>query len=183
MSTRQYILDQICFAMGGRVADELVIGDKTAGASNDIEKATDMARRMVTEWGMSDEIGPLNFASGKQEVFLGRDFSQGDHYSEETARRIDAEIRRIVSEQYERAVYLLEGNRATLELIAEKLLEYETLDGNDIARLCRGESIDRPPPEQKANEKADAEEVEVEEKKRPSLFPPIGKKDPEPNPA
>src|SRR5687767_11623825 len=142
--TREFALNQIAILMGGRVAEEIVFGQKTTGAGNDIERATELARSMVTEWGMSDEFGPLNFSSGKQEVFLGRDFSSSNTMSEDTARRIDAEIRRIVVNQYERATQILNEHRKELELISEALLEYETLDGDDIDTLLRGGKIDRP---------------------------------------
>jgi cell division protease FtsH len=97
--TREFAQNTICILMGGRVAEEIIFGQKTTGAGNDIERATELARSMVTEWGMSDEFGPLNFAGGKQEVFLGRDFTSGDRHSEDTSQRIDAEIRRIVLHQ------------------------------------------------------------------------------------
>src|SRR5262249_29322584 len=109
--TREFAQNQIAILMGGRVAEEIVFGQKTTGAGNDIERATELARSMVTEWGMSDEFGPLNFSSGKHEVFLGRDLSSNDHISEDTARRIDAEIRRIVTSQHERAVVILTERR------------------------------------------------------------------------
>src|SRR5215216_578338 len=112
--TREFALNQIAILMGGRVAEEIVFGQKTTGAGNDIERATELARSMVTEWGMSDEFGPLNFSAGKQEVFLGRDFSNSDRLSEDTARRIDAEIRRIVTQQYARATEILTEHRAQL---------------------------------------------------------------------
>jgi cell division protease FtsH len=142
--TREFAQNQIAILMGGRVAEELVFGHKTTGAGNDIERATELARSMVTEWGMSDEFGPLNFSSGKQEVFLGRDFSSNNTLSEDTAMRIDAEIRRIVMQQYERAVAILSDHRKELEQIAEALLEYETIDGDDIDTLLRGGKLDRP---------------------------------------
>ncbi len=175
--TREFALNQIAILMGGRAAEEIIFNQKTTGAGNDIERATELARSMVTEWGMSDEIGPLNFAAGKQEVFLGRDFSQGDSgHSQETSQRIDKEIRRIVTEQYQRARTLLDENRHSLEAVAEALLDYETIDGDDIDRLCRGEKIERP------LRPAVVKAVEPEPKRRPSLFPPIGKKDPDPEP-
>ena len=130
--SREFALNQIAILMGGRVAEEIVFGQKTTGAGNDIERATELARSMVTEWGMSDEFGPLNFAGGKQEVFLGRDLHTGDRHSEDTAKRIDAEIRSIVLEQYTRAKAILTGHRAELQAIADALLEYETIDGDDI---------------------------------------------------
>jgi cell division protease FtsH len=182
--TREFALNQIAILMGGRVAEELVLRQKTTGAGDDIDKATELARRMVTEWGMSDVIGPLNFSRGKQEVFLGRDISQGDAYSQETAQRIDGEIRRIVTEQYERARRLLEENRDGLERVAQALLEYETLDGNDVDILSQGGALTRPAPGKAAAQVA-APAAEEERKPRPALFPPLGKQshDPEPEPA
>src|SRR5687768_1169981 len=158
--TREFALNQIAILMGGRVAEEIVFGQKTTGAGNDIERATELARAMVTEWGMSEEFGPLNYTGSKQEVFLGRDFSSSERLSEETAQRIDSEIRRIVLQQYERATGILTLNRTTLELVSEALLEYETIDGDDIEKIAAGGKIDRPLP--KAVRKA-AEDKKEEE--------------------
>jgi cell division protease FtsH len=180
--TREFALNQIAILMGGRVAEEIVFGQKTTGAGNDIERATELARSMVTEWGMSDEFGPLNFSAGKQEVFLGRDFSSSERHSEDTAQRIDAEIRRIVTEQYGHAMNILTRHRKELEQIAEALLEYETLDGDDIDALLRGEHIDRPVAAAKKRQDAEKEKDESE-RKRPAILPPLGKKDPSPEPA
>ncbi len=179
--TREFAQNQIAILMGGRVAEEIVFGQKTTGAGNDIERATDLARSMVTEWGMSDEFGPLNFAGGKQEVFLGRDFnSGGDRHSEDTSKRIDAEIRRIVTTQYERATKILTEHRKELELISESLLEYETIDGNDIDQLLRGERIERPiSPAAKKRAEAKATGDSEDARKRPVL-PPITGAKPEP---
>jgi len=180
--TREFAQNQIAILMGGRVAEEIVFAQKTTGAGNDIERATELARSMVTEWGMSDEFGPLNFSPGKHEVFLGRDFSSNDHISEDTSRRIDAEIRRIVTTQHERAVAILTEHRKELEEMGEALLEYETLDGDDIDTLLRGAKLTRPvsPATKKAKEAAEAKDAE----KRPtSILPPLGKKDPSPEPA
>jgi cell division protease FtsH len=180
--TREFAQNQISILMGGRVAEEIVFGQKTTGAGNDIERATELARSMVTEWGMSDEFGPLNFSSGKQEVFLGRDFSSSTHLSEDTAQRIDAEIRRIVTSQYDRAMQILTEHRKELEVVAEALLEYETLDGDDIDTLLRGSKIERPvSATTKKRQEAAAEKEEAH--KRPSILPPLGKKDPSPEPA
>jgi cell division protease FtsH len=180
--TAEFATNQIAILMGGRVAEEIVFNHKTTGAGNDIERATELARSMVTEWGMSEEFGPLNFSSGKQEVFLGRDFSSNSQLSEDTSRRIDAEIRRLVTEQYARATDILTKHRAELDLVAEALLEHETIDGNDIDTLLRGEKIDRPLPAVKKKAKADEAEKEDDRAKRPSILPPLGKK-PSPEPA
>jgi cell division protease FtsH len=183
--TLEFAQNQIAILMGGRVAEEIVFAQKTTGAGNDIERATELARSMVTEWGMSDEFGPLNFSSGKQEVFLGRDFSSGTTLSEDTARRIDAEIRRIVVQQYERATQILKEHRKELEQISEALLEYETLDGNDIDTLLRGGKLERPvSATAKKRQEAAAEKDKEEAHKRPSILPPLSpKKDPSPEPA
>jgi cell division protease FtsH len=184
--TREFAQNQIAILMGGRVAEELVFAQKTTGAGNDIERATELARSMVTEWGMSDEFGPLNFSGGKHEVFLGRDFNSSDRLSEDTAKRIDAEIRDIVFKQHARAVAILTEHRKELEAIGEALLEHETIDGNDIDILLRGGTITRPisPGKKKADERAAKEASESADRaKRPSILPPIGKKDPSPEPA
>ncbi len=181
--TREFAQNQIAILMGGRVAEEIVFGQKTTGAGNDIERATDLARSMVTEWGMSDEFGPLNFSSGgKHEVFLGRDFSSTERHSEDTAQRIDAEIRRIVFTQYERATKILTEHRKELDQCAEGLLEYETLDDDDIDTLLKGGKLDRPVAAVARKQKEAASEDESRAK-RPSILPPIGKKDPSPEPA
>jgi len=137
--------DQIAVAMGGRVAEEIVFGQITTGASNDIHTATELARKMVCEWGMSEKIGPLHFGRNDEMVFLGRDFAEHKEYSEETARQIDAEIRRIVTENYERAKKIVQSNLDKLKLIAEALLERETLDGAEIDVLLAGGKLDATP--------------------------------------
>jgi cell division protease FtsH len=169
--TSEFALGQIAILMGGRVAEELVYNQKTTGAGNDIERATELARAMVTEWGMSEEFGPLNFAGGgKQEVFLGRDFSSNERHSEDTAKRIDAEIRRIVVAQHERAVAILTAHRPELEAVAQALLEYETLDGEDISVLLKGERLSRPVPAS-AKKKIELSTEGTDNKKRPNLIP------------
>ncbi|MGE5181895.1 MAG: ATP-dependent metallopeptidase FtsH/Yme1/Tma family protein, partial [Acidobacteriota bacterium] len=180
---REFALNQIAILMGGRVAEEIVFGQKTTGAGNDIERATELARSMVTEWGMSDEFGPLNFSPGKHEVFLGRDFNQGNILSEATAQRIDGEIRRIVTEQYDRAKSILTEHRKELEQVGEALLEYETLDGDDIDTLLRGGKLTRPVAAAARKAKEPAAEEAGERAKRPSILPPLSKKDPTPEPA
>lgn len=187
--TREYTLNRICIAMGGRCAEELVFGQRTTGAGNDIEQATDMARRMVTEWGMSELIGPLNYSGTGQEVFLGREMTQkSKDCSESTAQIIDAEVGRIVNGQYQRAVDLLTEHRAQLELVGEALLQHETLSGTEILTLLDGGALDRGPIETDDDTEDDVEDSDNEpaEEKRASLFPPIrpvGKKDPDPEPA
>jgi cell division protease FtsH len=139
-------LNEIAILMGGRIAEEITSGQKTTGAGNDIERATDLARRMVCEWGMSEKMGPLALGKKEGEVFLGREMSVSQTYSEQTAREIDAEVHRIVTEQYDRAKKILVDNRATLDRIAAALLEYETLEASDVDVLMSGGTIERPPP-------------------------------------
>ena len=143
---QEFAHNQVAILMGGRVAEEITFGQKTTGAGNDIEQATNMARSMVCEWGMSERMGPLAFGKKEGEVFLGRDMASTQTYSEQTAREIDSEVRRIVTEQYERAKKILLERREALDKIAEALLEHETLDLADVDVLLAGGSINRPPP-------------------------------------
>ncbi len=180
--TREFAQNTIAILLGGRVAEEVMFGQKTTGAGNDIERGTELARAMVTEWGMSDEFGPLNFAGSKQEVFLGRDLASSDRHSEDTSKRIDAEIRRIVMEQYERATELLRAHRDDLQRVSDALIAYETLDGADIDTLIRGDKITRPLPA--ARRRPDAKDEEA--KKRPAVIAApikVAGGDPEPEPA
>jgi cell division protease FtsH len=133
--SRDYLLGRIAILMGGRVAEEVVFSQQTTGASNDIERATQLARRMVCEWGMSDSLGPLNFGRREDTVFLGRDIAQPRDYSEETAIQIDGEVRRIVEENHQRARQILVDHRDVLDAIAFALLERETLDLKEMDEI------------------------------------------------
>ena len=125
--------------MGGRVAEELIFHQLTTGASNDIQVATDLARKMVCDWGMSEKLGPLHFGKREGEVFLGRDFGDaGKDYSEQTAIEIDAEVRTIVTANYDRAKKVVMENLDKLKVLAEALLEYETVDGAEIDTIFAG---------------------------------------------
>jgi cell division protease FtsH len=121
--------------MGGRVAEELVLKIKTTGASNDIERATDIARKIVCEYGMSENLGPLTYGKKEEQIFLGREISQHRDYSEETAQRIDKEVKDIVIDAYKNTRNLIEENIDTLHKIAQGLLERETLDAKDIDEI------------------------------------------------
>ena len=135
--SREYFEDTICKAMGGRVAEKIIFGHLNSGAANDLEQSTGIARRMVREWGMSDAVGPMAWA-GQQQVFLGEDLmSSGREYSDETAKLLDEEIAKILMGQEARAHVLLERHRRGLELIAEALLEFETIDGPAVAKLIQ----------------------------------------------
>jgi cell division protease FtsH len=139
--TQEYLLGQIAILMGGRIAEETFLGSITTGASNDIERATELARAMVCEYGMSD-LGPLTFGKKEEQIFLGREISQHRDFSEDTAIKIDQAVRRLVSEQYERARTIVTENRDTMIRLAESLLERETLDGVQIRRIVAGLPLD-----------------------------------------
>ena len=138
--TRDYILNSLAIRFGGRAAEELILGHVTTGAADDIEKATDWARKMVCEWGMSDKLGPMTFGKKEEQIFLGRDFTQLQDYSEHTAVEIDGEVRRTIQEAYQQAKDLLSANIDVLHKIAEALLEKEVLDGAEIDEIIRANS-------------------------------------------
>jgi len=135
---RDYLMNNLVIYMGGRVAEELVLGEVTTGAGNDLERATELARKMVCEWGMSPELGPLTFGKKEEQIFLGREIAQHRDYSEETARRIDQEVKRLILDAYEKARRLLTENQETLQRLARMLLEKETLDGETIDAVIQG---------------------------------------------
>jgi len=134
--TRDFLESQIAIMMGGRLAEELFLGHMTTGAGNDIEQATEMARRMVCDYGMSS-LGPLTFGKREEQIFLGREIAQHRDYSEDTAIKIDLEVKRFISEGYEKAKKILEENRDTLARIAEALLEREVLDANEVRMIIQ----------------------------------------------
>jgi cell division protease FtsH len=138
---REMILQNIAVLFGGRIAEEIFMGQMTTGASNDFERATDLARSMVTRWGMSAELGPMVYGENEGEVFLGRSVTVHKNVSETTMQRVDAEIRRIVDQQYALARKILEDNRDKVEVMAKALLEWETLDADQIGDIMDG----RPP--------------------------------------
>ncbi len=144
---RVYLESQLAIMMGGRVAEEIFLKTMTTGAGNDIERATEVARKMVCEWGMS-QLGPLTFGKKEEQIFLGRELSQHRDYSEETAREIDAEVRRFIDAAYKTAFDVLDGNREVLEQIAQALLEREVLDANELQLIIQGKALPArvPPP-------------------------------------
>ena len=133
--SKDYLYNQLAILMGGRVAEELVLKDMTTGAGNDLERATDLARKMVCEWGMSEKMGPLTFGKQNEQVFLGREMGSQRDFSDQIAMEIDQEVRRLVTENYERAKRLLTENMTSLKSLAEALLEKEVLDGSDIDHI------------------------------------------------
>jgi cell division protease FtsH len=143
--SEEYLLGQIAILMGGRIAEDTFLGSITTGASNDIERATELARAMVCEYGMS-EMGPLTFGKKEEQIFLGREIAQHRDFSEETAIRIDEQVRKIVTAQFDRAKAIIEDNRDTMVRLAECLLERESLDGVEIRRVIAGLPLDDAQP-------------------------------------
>jgi len=146
---RAYLEDQISILMGGRIAEELVLNQKTTGASNDFERATQLARSMVTNWGMSDDLGAMVYAEPEGEVFLGRSLGSSQHLSDGMAMKVDAEIRRFIDDNYDRARQILVDHMDQLHLLTKALLEHETLEGKEIDAAIAGEvvvrTISKPP--------------------------------------
>jgi cell division protease FtsH len=171
--SRDYLNDQIAILLGGRIAEEITMDSVTTGAGNDLERATELARRMVCEWGMSDAMGPLTFGKKEEQIFLGREIAQHQDYSEDTALKIDAEVRRIVTDNYSRCVTLLTEHKQRLLDIADALLAREVLDGEQIRRLAYGHPLDElvVPPAAAVPAAADARD-RGRGKERPSLVPP-----------
>jgi cell division protease FtsH len=143
--TKEYLQTDIAILMGGRIAEEMFLNQMSTGAGNDIERATELARKMVCEWGMSD-LGPLTFGKKEEQIFLGREIAQHRDYSEDTAIKIDGEVRKLVSLGYETAKQILEGNRESLQKIAAALLEREVLDASEIRLLLDGKELPVKPP-------------------------------------
>ena len=143
---RKEMLDMIAVTMAGRIAEEIVSGDISTGAAGDIQQATNLARAMVCQWGMSDKLGMVQYGNDDEFVFLGRDMMRTKAYSELAAREIDAEVKRIIDEAYKTAKDLIDANRDKLELIANSLLEYESLDGQQVTEIVRTGKFTPPPP-------------------------------------
>ncbi|MBI4886527.1 MAG: ATP-dependent metallopeptidase FtsH/Yme1/Tma family protein [Acidobacteria bacterium] len=170
--SREYLEAQIAILLGGRIAEEITISSVTTGAGNDLERATDLARRMVCEWGMSDAMGPLTFGKKEEQIFLGREIAQHQDYSEDTALQIDQQVKKFVTDNYARAQAVLVEHKQTLLALADALLVHETLDAEQVRRIAAGQALDdaatgdaaaAPPREPKA----------AREKERPSMVPPL----------
>jgi cell division protease FtsH len=141
--SRRKLTSMLAVFMGGRAAEEIACSDITTGAQNDIQQATRIARAMVCEWGMSDTLGQQMFGGNHEVMFLGKEVSRQQEMSEETARKVDAEVSRLIHESYEKARTILVENRDKLELLTKALIEYETLDGEEVLELFRTGKIDR----------------------------------------
>jgi len=160
-------LDRLAILYGGRIAEAVIFNDITTGAGSDLEQATALARRMVCEWGMSDKLGPQTFGKKEEAIFLGREIAQHQEYSENTAVEIDKEVSKITLEQYARAENVINENGDALKAIAEALIEYETLDGNEVQVLIEGGRLERQPPKVKmpTREEMDRRRKEAAESK------------------
>jgi len=163
--SRTYLENLLCHLLGGRAAEKLVINEFTTGAGNDIERATDIARKMVCEWGMSEKLGPLTFGKKDEEIFLGHEITRGKDYSNHTAEVIDEEVTNIVREASERAENLLRQNIDKLNRLAEALLEHEILDGNQVDQVLNGEVLKKPPKRKKL--RISVSETEPKETEKP----------------
>jgi len=136
---KEHLLSNIAILMGGRAAEKIVLKTETTGAGNDIERASELARKMVCDFGMSEELGPLSFGKKEEQIFLGRELSQHRDYGEDTAKTIDEEVRRIVTNGYNITCQLIKDNLDTIHNMANALLEKETLDGKDIDEIMAGD--------------------------------------------
>jgi cell division protease FtsH len=154
--SREYLEAMITYALGGRAAEKLVFNQFTTGAGNDIERATELARKMVCEWGMSDKLGPMAYGAKEEELFLGREITKTRNFSENTAIAIDAEVRLIVTGAMKRADKILKENVKILHRLANVLLEREILDSEEIDKIIRGEEL--PPVDKHGNGTAPAPE-------------------------
>jgi cell division protease FtsH len=175
--SKKQLLDEVAGIMGGRIAEELTFGDSTSGASGDIKQATHIARKMVTEWGMSEKIGMVNVSEHEEHMFLGRDLFKGREVSEQTARDIDGEVRRIIDEAYSRAKEILVSNKDKLIALAEALLEYETLDAAEITEIIDTGKLQNPPtrpPGLSSSVPATAQTEKAKGETKPEPFPTPG---------
>jgi cell division protease FtsH len=173
--SRDYLIDQIAILLGGRIAEEITMaGSMTTGAGNDLERATELSRRMVCEWGMSEAMGPLTFGKKEEQIFLGREIAQHQDYSEDTALHIDREVKRFVTDNYERAHRILVEHKASLEKVAAELLIREVLDGEQVRRIVAGLPLEEMKPKAPAGPLAPAADEDTgRRKERPGIVPPL----------
>jgi cell division protease FtsH len=169
--SRDYLNDQIAILLGGRIAEEITTNGMTTGAGNDLERSTELARKMTCEWGMSDALGPLTFGKKEEQIFLGREIAQHKDYSEDTAIRIDQEIKRIITNNYDKARVILETNRAALDKIAEELLVREVLDADQVRNIADGKPLEEYKPTAPSGIVDDGSKRSPKE--RPSIVPPL----------
>jgi len=173
--SRDYLNDQIAILLGGRIAEEITMDSLTTGAGNDLERSTELARKMVCEWGMSDAMGPLTFGKKEEQIFLGREIAQHQDYSEDTAIKIDQEVKKFVTDNYQRATKLLTEQKDILVKIADALLAREVLDAEQVRRLAAGQPLEDPQPVAARPVVHDEEETRPREKQRAPIVPALNK--------
>ncbi len=172
--SREYLQDQIAILLGGRIAEELTLGSMTTGAGNDLERATEMARKMVCEWGMSDAMGPLTFGKKEEQIFLGREIAQHQDYSEDTALKIDGEVKRFVTDAYTRATEILSQHKHHILEMADALLARETLDAEQVRRIVADQALEPLEPSAAPSDPtAHAARENKPAKERAAIVPPL----------
>jgi cell division protease FtsH len=173
--SRDYLNDQIAILLGGRIAEEITTNSLTTGAGNDLERATELARRMVCEWGMSDAMGPLTFGKKEEQIFLGREIAQHQDYSEDTALKIDHAVKYFVTGNYQRARDLLQDQKDALVKIADALLAREVLDADQVRRLAAGLPLDEPQSVAQRPAASEEDEPRPRQKERAPIVPALNK--------
>jgi cell division protease FtsH len=168
--SRDFLHDQIAILLGGRIAEEITNGGLTTGAGNDLERISALAHKMVCEWGMSEALGPITFGKREEQIFLGREISKTQDYSEETAVRIDQEVKRFVMDNYERARAILLENKTALLKIADELLAREVLDAEQVRRIAQGLPLEEHVPPVPAPPSGETPRRGPQE--RPGIVPP-----------
>jgi cell division protease FtsH len=172
--SRDFLQDQLAILLGGRIAEEITNGKMTTGAGNDIERVTDLAHKMVCEWGMSDKLGPMTYGKKEEQIFLGRELSKSQNYSEATAVAIDAEVKRFVQGGYDRAKQILTDNKAALIKIADELMIREVLDADQVKKLANGLPIADMPTGPSTTPSL-TDESSPRSTDRPAIVPSLGK--------
>ena len=181
--TKEYMEASVAILLGGRAAEEVILGSFTTGASNDLERVTERARKMVCEWGMSEELGPLTYGKKEEQIFIGREIAQHQDYSEGTAVQIDQAVKNLVLKCYAMAKAIVEEQRESLILLAEALLEYETLDAQEIIAIIKGEKIQRDMGPEISDQPEPKQEEKGKEEEKEQAIPPLVNPDDSPAPA
>jgi cell division protease FtsH len=181
--TKEYMEASLAILLAGKAAEEIFLGSCTTGASNDLERVSERARKMVCEWGMSEEMGPLTFGKKEEQIFLGREIAQHQDYSEETAIQIDREVKKLVLEGDKVARTILEGQREELIRLAEALLEYETLNFEEVGLLMKGEKIQRDVGPETSDQPEPIPEEKEKEEETGQAIPSLVNPDDSPAPA
>jgi cell division protease FtsH len=176
--SRQYLMTALAVLFGGRAAEQMVFNEMWTGAGNDLERATELGRKMICQWGMSEELGPMTFGKQEEQIFLGRDIGHTRDYSEQTAIEIDREVRRLLTQSYNTAKGLLTDNTPLLHALAERLIEKEVVDGEEVLEMLKafheGRPMNPPVPAASSNPASSAPVPREKEKRTVEEIPPIG---------